>query len=102
MEGRRPLCIYIVVDGNEKGLEAYLNKKEKVFAEQVRSSQCTPNIAMYTHNIYLIKGMEYSNVVSNFPGKKGNKIVAPVLENSLNKSTIAAKFPREVLYGPVI
>ena len=39
-------------------------------------------------------------IVTNFDSKKWNEIVAPALECSPNKSAMARKFPRGVLYRP--
>ena len=40
--------------------------------------------------------------VTNFDEKKCNEIIANALESSLDKSAMARKFPRVVLYGPAL
>ena len=55
---------------------------------------------VYVLLILLLKCIKYSSIITNFDSKKRNKIIAPALENSLNKSAMARKFPRGVLYGP--
>ena len=54
---------------------------------------------MYTYNSCFLKSIEYSMIVTNFDSKKWNEIVAPALECSRNKSAMARKFRRGVLYG---
>ena len=77
-----------------------LTKKTEDFGEKIRSSQCTVDTVMYTYNASFLKSIKYSSIVTNFDSKKWNKIIAPALESSLNKSVMARKFPRGVLYGP--
>lgn len=56
---------------------------------------------MYTYNPYFLKGIEYSMSVTNFDKKRGNEVLAPALEDTLNISAMIDKFPQNVLYGPV-
>ena len=65
----KSLRIYIAVDGNEKEQEKYLRKLAKEFGE-IRSSQCTADIATYTYNLCFLKSIEYSMAVTNFDEKK--------------------------------
>ena len=101
-DGMKSLGVYIAVDGNEREQENYLREKAKEFREQVRSSQCSPDTATYTYNSCFLKSIEYSIVVTNFDKKKWNGITASALESSLNKSAMARKFQRDVLYGPAL
>ena len=71
----------------------------KKYAEQIQTSQCTPNTAIYTYNSCFIKATKYSIPVTSL-AKKWNTILALALETILNKSAMAAKFPQNVLYGP--
>ena len=91
-EGRKSLGVYIAVDGNKKAQKVYLIKMERKYAEQIRTSQSTPNMAMYTYNSCFIKTIKYPMLVTNFNEKE--------LEATLNKSAMAAKFLHNVLYGP--
>ena len=100
LEGLKSLGVYIAVNGNKKAQKVYLIKKVRKYAEQPRTSQCTPNTAMYTYNSCFIKAIGYSMPVTNFSKKAWNTILAPVLRATLNKSAIVAKFPRKALYGP--
>jgi hypothetical protein len=44
--------------------------------------------------------MEYCMTTTNFSETEWNAILAPALENSLQKSGMTSKFPHPVLYGP--
>ena len=50
LENKKSSGVYVTVDGNKKAQEAYLIKMAKKYEEQIRTSQCTPNMAMYTYN----------------------------------------------------
>ena len=97
--GKETLGVPIASDGNQKTLGLSLRKKAEDFGETIRSSQCTVDTAMYTYNVYFLKSIEYSCIVTNFDSTKWNKILAPALENSLTKSAMARTFPGGVLYG---
>ena len=97
---KETLGILIAPDGNQKELAKCLKEKAKDFGEKIRSSQCTADTAMYTYNSCFMKSIEYSWIVTNFDSRQWNEILAPALERSLNKSAMARKFPRGVLYGP--
>ena len=49
---------------------------------------------MFFENYWILK------YVTNFYSKKWNKMIAPALKSSLNKSVIEKKVQRGVLYGP--
>ena len=48
--GKVTLGVLIALDGNKKTLETSLRKKAEDFGEEIRSSQCTADTAMYTYN----------------------------------------------------
>ena len=99
-EGRKSLGVYIAVDGNEKAQKKYLIEMARTYAEQIRTSQTTPDTAMYTYKACFLKAIEYSMPVTNFTEEEWNTIMAPALKATLNKSAMATNFPRDVLYGP--
>ena len=99
-EGRKSLGVYIAVDRNEKAQKKYLIEMARTYAEQIRTSQTTPDTAMYTYKACFLKAIEYSMPVTNFTEKEWNTIMAPALKATLNKSAMATNFPRDVLYGP--
>ena len=72
----------------------------RTYAEQIRTSQTTPDTAMYTYKACFLKAIEYSMPVTNFTEEEWNTIMAPALKATLNKSAMATNFPRDVLYGP--
>ena len=98
--GKETLGVPIAPDSNQKTLGTSLVEKAKDFGEKIRSSQCMADTAMYTYNACFFKSIKYSSIVTNFDSKKWNRIIAPALECSLNKSAMVRKFPRGILYGP--
>ena len=66
LKGRKLLGVYVAFDGNEKAQKEYLIEMAKKYAEQIRTSQCTPNTVMYTYNSCFVKAIEYSMPVTNF------------------------------------
>ena len=69
-EGRKSLGVYIAVDGNEKSQKEYLIGMARTYAEQIHTSQTTPDTAMYTYKPCFLKAIEYSIQVTNFTEKE--------------------------------
>ena len=63
---KETLGILIAPDGNQKSLALSLREKAEDFGENIRSSQCTADTAMYTYNTCFLKSIEYSCIVTNF------------------------------------
>ena len=69
-EGKKLLGVYIAVDGNEKAQKECLIGMARTYAEQIRTSQTTPDTAMYTYKACFLKAIEYSMPVTNFTEKE--------------------------------
>ena len=96
----KTLDVCIFMDWNEEAEMTRLKAHVKLFADQIRTAKCSKNAALYTYNASFMKTMEYAMPVTQFSEVDWNKIVAPVLEPSLQKAGMAATFPRSVLYSP--
>jgi hypothetical protein len=88
------------MDGNQRAQILSLKEAAIIFADQIRSSKCDKNTALYTYNSCFMKSMEYCMTTTNFSETKWNAILAPALKYSLQKSSMTLKFPHPVLYGP--
>jgi hypothetical protein len=88
------------MDGNQRAQFLFLKEAAIIFADQIRSSKCGKNTALYTYNSCFMKSMEYCMTTTNFSETEWNAILAPALKYSLQKSGMTSKFSHPILYGP--
>ena len=88
------------MDGNEQAEKHYLREQSVTFADQMKTSKTNKNDCMYTYTASFIKTMEYPMAVAQFSEAEWTHIVAPTLQNSLQKGGMSKTFPRAVFYGP--
>ena len=98
-KGSETLGIFITMDGNNKDQRDNLRAKAEKFGEQINTSHCEPNEAIYMYNHCFIKSMEYCMPVMNFKEKDWDYIVAPAKKRTLQKAGMASNFPKDPLYG---
>jgi hypothetical protein len=99
-QAQKTLGVFLAMDGNQRAQFLFLREKSIEFANQIRSSKCDKNTALYTYNSCFMKSMEYCMTTTNFSETEWNAILAPALKVSLQKSGMSSKFPHNVLYGP--
>jgi hypothetical protein len=100
LAGTKPLGVFLAMDGNQRAQFLFLKEAAIILADQIRSSKCDKNTALYTYNSCFMKSMEYCMTTTNFSETEWNAILAPALKYSLQKSGMTSKFPHPVLYGP--
>ena len=98
-KGSETLGIFIAMDGNNEDQRLNLRSKAEKFGEQINTSHCEPNEAIYMYNHCFIKSMEYCMPVTCFTEDEWNNIVAPAKKRTLQKAGMAANFPLSPLYG---
>ena len=76
-----------------------MKAKGVAFADKIRVSNSSPNVARYTFKICFLPSLQYSMCVLNFTEKEWISIIAPAKIATLNKAQMAATFPVDVLYG---
>jgi hypothetical protein len=97
---QKTLGVFLAMDGNQRAQFLFLKEAAITFADQIRSSKCDKNTALYTYNTCFMKSMKYCMTTTNFSGTEWNAILAQALKYSLQKSSMTSKFPHPVLYGP--
>lgn len=101
-EAENTLGVFLAMDGNQRRQFLFLKGEAVKFGEQIRSSKCDKNTALYTYNSCFMKSMEYCMTTTNFSESQWNEILAPALKYSLQRLGMSATFPRDLLYGPDI
>ena len=101
-EAENTLGVFLAMDGNQRRQFLFLKGEEVKFGDQIRSSKCDKNTALYTYNSCFMKSMEYCMTTTNFSESQWNEILAPALKYSLQRSGMSATFPHDLLYGPDI
>ena len=96
----RTLGVCISMNGNEDAEMERLKEHAKLFADQMRTSKCSKNHAIYTYNFSFMKTLEYAMPVTQFSNTEWNRIVSPALIPSLQKTGLVKSFPHAILYGP--
>ena len=99
-EAEKTLGVYLAMDGNDGRQFRHLHEEAVKFGDQIRSSKCDNNTAFYTYTNCFLKSMEYCMPTTDFTETQWNDILRPALRKALQRSGIAANFPREVLYSP--
>ena len=99
-EAQKTLGVFLSMDGNQKAQFLFLRDEAIKYADQLRSSKCNKNTALYTYNSCFMKSIEYCMTTTNFSETEWNAILAPALTVSLQRSGMSSKFPHNVLYGP--
>jgi hypothetical protein len=94
---QKNLGIFLAMDGNQWAQFLFLKEAAIIFADQIRTSKCDKNIALYTYNSCFMKSMEYCMTTTIFSETEWNAILAPALKYSLQKSSMTSKFPHPVL-----
>jgi hypothetical protein len=100
LAGTKTLGVFLAMEGNQRAQFLFLKEAAIIFADQIRSSKCDKNTALYTYTSCFMKSMEYCMTTTNFSETEWNAILAPALTYSLQKSGMTSKFPHPVLYGP--
>jgi len=96
----KTLGVFVSMDGNENAEKNYLREQSITFAEQMKTSKANKNACMYTYTASFMKTMEYPMAVTQFLEAEWTRIVAPALQNSLQKGGMSKTFTRAVFYGP--
>ena len=99
-QAQKTLGFFLAMDGNQRAQFLFLREKSIEFGDQIRSSKCDKNTALYTYNSCFMKSIEYCMTTTNFSESEWNTILAPALKYSLQKSGMSSNFPHNVLYGP--
>jgi hypothetical protein len=66
-EAQKTLGVFLAMDGNQRAQFLFLREKSKEFANQIRSSKCDKNTALYTYNSCFMKSMEYCMTTTRNP-----------------------------------
>ena len=74
-EAVKTLGFWIAMDDNQTKHKKVQKEKVDAYGEKVIRSNCEPNTAIYSYNRCIMKGLEYSHVISNFTEKEWNNIV---------------------------
>ena len=98
-EASETLGVHLSPDGNDRVQRKKLREKCEIFGDQVRTSDCEPNTAIYLFNSCLMASIRYCLPVTNFSEKDWDYILAPAKKRVLQKAEMASNFPNEALYG---
>jgi Leu/Phe-tRNA-protein transferase len=82
-QAQKTLGVFLAMDGNQRAQFLFLKEAAIIFADQIRSSKCVKNTALYTYNSCFMKSMEYCMTTTNFSETEWNAILAPALKYSL-------------------
>ena len=99
-EAIKTLGVWMAMDGNQKKHKEVLKAKADAYGEKAIRSNCDPNTAIYSYNRCIMKGLEYSHVISNFTKQEWDDIVCQAKRRTLQKCRMARNFPHAILYGP--
>ena len=98
-QGSETLGIFLAMDRTHVDHFNSMKAKGVAFADKIRVSNCSPNVAIYTFKFCFLPSLQYSMCVSNFTEKEWISIIAPAKIATLNKAQMAATFPVDMLYG---
>ena len=89
----KTLGVFVSMDGNENAEKRYLRDQSVTFADQMKTSKANKNDYMYTYTASFMKTMEYPMAVTQLSEAEWNHIVAPALQNSLQKGGMSKNSP---------
>ena len=82
----KTLGVFLSMDGNEEAKIYYLTKLSRDFGNQLRTSKCDKNAAIYTLQFSFMKTLEYPMAVTQLDESTCNRILAPALTPALHKA----------------
>ena len=78
----KTLGVFLGMDGNNRCQFRHLQEEAVKFGDQIRSSKCDRNTALYTYNNCFLKSMEYCMQTTDFTETQWNDILKPALRTS--------------------
>ena len=98
-QGSETLGIFLAMDGSHANHFQSMKAKGIAFADKIRVSNCSSNVAIYTYKYCFLPSLQYSMCVSNFTENEWINIIAPAKKAALHKAQMAATIPVDMLYS---
>lgn len=100
-EAQEMVGVFLAPDGSQNTQAEELRKKARLWAAYIKSAHLGHEATWKALQTTILKSIEYPLVASTLSKQECISIMTPVLDAALPRSNIAARFARDVLYGPI-
>jgi hypothetical protein len=99
-DGQCTLGVHLSPDGNNRDAFNYLMHKSEEWKELITTGHLQRTEAWHALESTILKTLQYPLPALTLTETECNKIIRPVLDAGLNKSSICKTFPKAVIHGP--
>ena len=98
-EGKETLGVYLAPDGNNTAMVKVLCKKAEEWKEHINSGHINKTDAWQALGTTIMKTLQYPLKALTLNREECDKIMKPILQAGLSKSSICRNYPRDVAFG---
>ena len=98
--GKETLGVFLAPDGNNKAAKLGLEKKAKIWRDNINAGHLTPTLAWHAANTTIMKSLEYPLPALTLTFDECNRIMKIVKQGLLNSLRVSVSIPSASLYGP--